>query len=113
MDFVPACPEVECRMPIPRGTLRLVGSEDVPRLVISHGGVDHAGQMRAWAEERVRQLEQENLCGFIFKKDSPSSGLYRGKVYPEQGMPGNVGTGMFTRTFSGPRPLLPVPRQYA
>ena len=56
-------------------------------------------QMQAWAEYRVRQLEQEDLCGFIFKKDSPSSGLYRVKVYSEQGMPRNVGTGMFARAF--------------
>ena len=108
MEFVPVCPEVECGMPIPRETLRLVGSEDAPRLVTSRSGVDHTEQMQSWAEERVRQLEQEDLCGFIFKKDSPSSGLYRVKVYSEQGMPRNVGTGMFARAFTRHFPLLPV-----
>ncbi len=108
MDFVPVCPEVECGMPIPRETLRLVGNENAPRLVTSRSGVDHTEQMQSWAEEKVKQLEQEELCGFIFKKDSPSSGLYRVKVYSEQGMPRNVGTGMFARAFTRHFPLLPV-----
>ena len=81
MEFVPVCPEVECGLPIPRETLRLVGSEEAPRLVTSRSGVDHTEQMQSWAATRVKQLEQEYLCGFIFKKDSPSSGLYRVKVY--------------------------------
>lgn len=108
MDFVPVCPEVECGMPIPRETLRLVGNEEAPRLVTSRSGIDHTEQMQCWAEEKVKQLEQEELCGFIFKKDSPSSGLYRVKVYSEQGMPRNVGTGMFARAFTRHFPLLPV-----
>jgi uncharacterized protein YbgA (DUF1722 family) len=85
-----------------------VGSEEAPRLVTSRSGVDHTEQMQAWADDRVRQLEQEDLCGFIFKKDSPSSGLYRVKVYSEQGMPRNVGTGIFARSFTHHFPLLPV-----
>jgi len=108
MEFVPVCPEVECGMPIPRETLRLLGNEDAPRLVTSRSGVDHTEQMQSWAEDRVRQLEKEDLCGFIFKKDSPSSGLYRVKVYSEQGMPRNIGTGIFARTFTRHFPLLPV-----
>jgi uncharacterized protein YbgA (DUF1722 family)/uncharacterized protein YbbK (DUF523 family) len=108
MEFVPVCPEVECGMPIPRDTLRLVGSEDAPRLVTSRSGIDHTEQMQSWAENRVRELEQEDLCGFIFKKDSPSSGLYRVKVYSDQGMPRNAGTGMFARAFTRHFPLLPV-----
>ena len=108
MEFVPVCPEVECGMPIPRETLRLVSSEEAPRLVTSRSGVDHTEQMQSWAEDKVRQLEQENLCGFIFKKDSPSSGLYRVKVYSEQGMPRNIGIGMFAQAFTRHFPLLPV-----
>jgi uncharacterized protein YbgA (DUF1722 family)/uncharacterized protein YbbK (DUF523 family) len=108
MDFVPVCPEVECGMPIPRETLRLVGNEDAPRLVTSRSGIDHTEQMQSWAEEKLRQLEQEELCGFIFKKDSPSSGLYRVKVYSEKGMPRNVGIGMFASAFTRHFPFLPV-----
>lgn len=108
VEFVPVCPEVECGMPIPRETLRLVGDVDAPRLVTSRSGIDHTEQMRSWAEHKVRLLEKEDLCGFIFKKDSPSSGLYRVKVYSDQGMPRNVGIGMFARAFTDHFPLLPV-----
>jgi uncharacterized protein YbgA (DUF1722 family)/uncharacterized protein YbbK (DUF523 family) len=108
MEFVPVCPEVECGMPIPRETLRLVGDEHNQRLLTSRSGIDHTEQMQSWAEEKVRQMESENLCGFIFKKDSPSSGLYRVKVYSEQGMPRNIGIGMFARIFTRHFPLLPV-----
>lgn len=108
MEFVPVCPEVECGMPIPREALRLVGDPEAPRLVASRSGVDHTEQMQAWAAEKVRQLEAEDLCGFIFKKDSPSSGLHRVKVYGQQGMPRNIGRGVFARTFTRHFPLLPV-----
>lgn len=108
MEFVPVCPEVECGLPIPRETLRLVGSETLPRLVASRSGTDHTERMRTWAENKVQLLENENLCGFIFKKDSPSSGLYRVKVYSDQGMPRNIGTGLFAQAFTRHFPLLPV-----
>jgi len=108
MEFVPVCPEVECGMPIPRETLRLVGDTDNPRLVTSRSGVDHTEQMQSWIQEKVQQLEKEDLCGFIFKKDSPSSGLYRVKVYSDQGMPRRSGTGFFARAFTRHFPLLPV-----
>jgi uncharacterized protein YbbK (DUF523 family) len=71
LEFVPVCPEVEAGFPIPRETFRLVGDPENPRLVTSRSNVDHTERMRAWAEERVRELEKENLCGFIFKSDSP------------------------------------------
>ena len=108
MEFVPVCPEVECGMPIPREALRLVGDEQAPRLVTRRTGIDHTEQMQSWAEDRVRQLEIEDLCGFIFKKNSPSSGLYRVKVYSEQGIPRNSGVGIFARAFTRHFPLLPV-----
>lgn len=108
MEFVPVCPEVECGLPVPREAMRLVGDEQAPRLVTRRTGVDHTQLMQTWAEVKVRQLEAENLCGFIFKKNSPSSGLYRVKVYSEQGMPRNTGVGMFARVFTRHFPLLPV-----
>ena len=49
-----------------------------------------------------------NLCGFVFKKDSPSSGLFRVKVYNEHGMAQRNGTGMFPREVMNRFPLLPL-----
>ena len=107
-DYVPVCPESECGMGIPRETLRLVGTVENPRLMTGKTQKDYTQQMQEWARTRVAELEKEDLCGFIFKKDSPSSGLYRVKVYNDKGQPVKKGTGMFARAFTEHFPLLPV-----
>ncbi len=108
VDFVPVCPEVECGLSIPREAMRLVGDPENPRLVTVRTGIDHTERMLAWAGKRVAELEQEDLTGFIFKSDSPSSGMERVKVYTDQGMPVKKGVGMFARVFMEHFPLLPV-----
>jgi uncharacterized protein YbgA (DUF1722 family)/uncharacterized protein YbbK (DUF523 family) len=107
-EFVPVCPEVEAGFPVPRETFRLVGDPQRPRLVTTRSQVDHTERMTAWAERRVRELEKENLCGFIFKSDSPSSGLERVKVYNAKGMAEKKGVGLFARAFTRHFPLIPV-----
>ncbi len=108
LDFVPVCPEVEAGFPVPRETFRLVGDPESPRLITTRGKVDHTERMHAWATKRVRELEQEDLCGFIFKKDSPNSGLMRVKVYNAKGMAEKAGVGLFARVFTQHFPLIPV-----
>jgi uncharacterized protein YbgA (DUF1722 family)/uncharacterized protein YbbK (DUF523 family) len=107
-DWVPVCPEVECGLPVPRETLRQVGDPENPRLVTTKTGVDHTERMLGWAAQKVRQLEKEGLCGFIFKSKSPSSGMERVKVYNAKGHPENKGVGMFARAFMNHFPLVPV-----
>ena len=108
VEFVPVCPEVECGLGIPRESMRLVGDPEAPRLVTVRTHVDHTDRMLAWAEKRVKDLDKEELCGFIFKSDSPSSGMERVKVYNEKGMPEKKGVGLFARVFMGHFPLIPV-----
>lgn len=108
MDFVPVCPEVECGMGIPRETLRLVGDPQNPRLITSKTKIDRTDQMVTYARDRVKKLEGEGLCGFIFKSKSPSSGMARVKVYTEKGYPSNRGVGMFAGIFMEHFPLVPV-----
>jgi len=108
VDYVPVCPEVECGLGVPRESMRLVGNPDAPHLVSNHTQKDLTNQMAVWARQRVRELEQENLCGFIFKSKSPSSGMERVKVYDENGVPRNVGVGVFARAFMSYFPLMPV-----
>ena len=60
------------------------------------------------ARKRVVQLEKEDICGFIFKSDSPSSGMERVKIYNEKSMPVKAGTGIFAGIFMEHFPLLPV-----
>jgi uncharacterized protein YbgA (DUF1722 family)/uncharacterized protein YbbK (DUF523 family) len=109
VSYVAVCPEVECGLGIPREPVRLVGDPERPRMVTSRTGIDHTEQMLSWARKRVEELEHENLCGFIFRKNSPSSGMERVKVYvDEKGMPVRKGVGMFARAFMEHFPLLPV-----
>ncbi len=108
VDYVPVCPEVEAGFGIPRETFRLVGDPEQPRLITFKSKVDHTDRMLDWAKKRLKGLESEDLCGFIFKSDSPSSGMIRVKVYNEKGMPHKVGVGIFARAFMEHFPLIPV-----
>jgi uncharacterized protein YbgA (DUF1722 family)/uncharacterized protein YbbK (DUF523 family) len=108
VEYVPVCPEVECGLPIPREAMHLEGNIESPRLVTVKTGIDKTGQMRTWAEKRVLELEKEKLMGFIFKSDSPSSGMERVKVYQDNGMAVHKGIGLFARLFMEHFPLLPV-----
>ena len=108
VEYVPVCPEAEAGLGIPREAMRLVGDPERPRMVTVRTGEDRTALMTDWAERRVLELEAEDLCGFIFKKDSPSSGLMRVKVYSQGGMPIRKGVGMFARAFVKHFPALPV-----
>lgn len=108
VEYVPVCPEVECGLPVPRESMHLEGDPGSPRLITTRSKIDRTDQMLTWARRRVRQLEKEQLLGFIFKSNSPSSGMERIKVYNEKGMPVKKGIGMFARVFIEHFPLLPV-----
>lgn len=105
--FVPVCPEVECGMPVPREAMRLEGDPQSPRLMTRQSRIDKTGQMLEFCRRKVVELEEERLCGFIFKKDSPSSGLYRVKVYND-GMAARSGSGLFAASVARHFPLLPL-----
>ena len=106
-SFLPVCPEVGCGMPTPREAMRLEGDPASPRLVTVRSRVDKTGQMLTYCSSKVQELEGEDLCGFIFKKNSPSSGLFRVKVY-QGGMPSKSGSGLFAAAVTRHFPQLPV-----
>jgi uncharacterized protein YbgA (DUF1722 family)/uncharacterized protein YbbK (DUF523 family) len=108
VEWVPVCPEVEIGLPTPRESMRLVGDPEAPRLIAPKSGRDYTETMQSWARERLEELAAVNLHGFIFKKDSPSSGLFRVRVYDQNGMPRRIGTGIFPREVTNRLPLLPL-----
>lgn len=108
VEYLPVCPEVEAGFPIPRESFRLVGDPESPRLVTTKTGIDYTDRMLAWARERIAMLEHEDLCGFIFKARSPSSGMRQISVYDEKGVPRKSGVGIFARAFMDRFPLIPV-----
>ncbi|PKN78963.1 MAG: DUF1722 domain-containing protein [Candidatus Cloacimonetes bacterium HGW-Cloacimonetes-1] len=109
MDYVPVCPEVECGLPVPREAMRLVGESANPQLLTTNTGKDITEQMQSYCRARVKQLAADHLCGYVFKSNSPSSGMERVKVYPHKGgVASKTGVGMFAREFMNAFPLLPV-----
>ncbi len=108
VEWVPVCPEVEYGLTVPREAMRLAGVPESPRLVTVRTGVDHTEGMVRWAERRLLQLETEDLCGFVFKSRSPSSGMRGVKVYTPSRMPSTRGVGIFAGVFMKRMPLIPV-----
>jgi uncharacterized protein YbgA (DUF1722 family)/uncharacterized protein YbbK (DUF523 family) len=108
VEWVPVCPEVESGLPTPRDTLRLVNADGRLRMVMPKTGLDHTDAMRTYARRRVAELEQAGLCGFVLKKDSPSCGMERVKVYGAHGAPARSGRGLFAQALIDALPLLPV-----
>ena len=105
--FVPVCPEVGCGLPTPREAMRLEGDPVALRLMTRQTRVDKTEQMLTYCSAKIKELEHEDLSGFIFKKNSPSSGLFRVKVY-NSGQAQKVGSGLFAAAFAGRFPLLPM-----
>jgi uncharacterized protein YbgA (DUF1722 family)/uncharacterized protein YbbK (DUF523 family) len=109
VEWVRVCPEVDCGLPVPREAMRLVGDAKRPRLVTNRTGIDHTERMECWAKARLEELSGLDLCGYICKKDSPSSGMERVKVYDAAGgAPARTGAGVFTRMFMERFPRVPV-----
>ncbi len=107
-EYIPVCPEVEYGLPIPREALRLVGKPEDARLMTIKTGIDHTDGMLEWAYGKLKKLEKEDLCGFVFKSKSPSSGMQAVKVYGPSGMPVHKGVGVFAGAFMKRFPILPV-----
>jgi uncharacterized protein YbbK (DUF523 family) len=108
VEWVPVCPEVECGLPVPREAMRLVGEPDSPRLMTRKTGIDHTEKMKSWIQKKVKNLEEQDLCGFIFKSKSPSSGYSGVKVYSSSGTSSKKGMGIFAAAFIDHFPLIPV-----
>jgi uncharacterized protein YbgA (DUF1722 family)/uncharacterized protein YbbK (DUF523 family) len=106
--FVPVCPELEIGMGVPREAVRLQGSVAAPRMVGSRTGKDWTAAMTQYVERRVRQRDLSDICGYILKKDSPSCGMERVKVYDPAGMPQRKATGLFAAALIKHHPLLPA-----
>lgn len=107
-EWVPVCPEVEIGLGTPRESLRLVGISASPRLIAPRSGADHTEAMNGYAARRAEELGALGLHGYILKKDSPSCGMERVRVYSQDGMPRRDGRGLFAAALMARLPLLPV-----
>jgi uncharacterized protein YbgA (DUF1722 family)/uncharacterized protein YbbK (DUF523 family) len=108
VEWVPVCPEVEVGMGTPRETLRLVRDDGITRMVTTRTGVDYTERMNTWSKRRVAELARADLDGYVLKKDSPSCGMERVKIFPGRGPAGRNGRGLFASVLLAALPLLPV-----
>jgi uncharacterized protein YbgA (DUF1722 family)/uncharacterized protein YbbK (DUF523 family) len=108
IEWVPVCPEVEVGMGTPRPAMRLIEEGDRVRMVEIKSGRDHTAPMRKYSARRVRELKSLDLSGYILKKDSPSCGMTRVKIYSESAMPSRKGRGLYATALMEVYPNLPV-----
>lgn len=106
-EFVPVCPELAIGLGTPRESLRMVGDASSPRVI---GNRDKSLDVTDALVDHGQQVAQQSddICGFIVKKDSPSCGMARVRVYDASGMPSREGVGVFTQALMQSRPCLPV-----
>jgi uncharacterized protein YbgA (DUF1722 family)/uncharacterized protein YbbK (DUF523 family) len=100
VQWIPFCPEVEMGLGVPRSTLHLERLESTkPFKLVSHRSTDDLSLRAYHAAETIfkRDFQEGNvrLDGIIFKKDSPSCGLERVKVYAKNNIPVKSGIGVF------------------
>ncbi|BCS87736.1 YbgA family protein [Pseudodesulfovibrio sediminis] len=108
VEFIPLCPEIACGMGIPREKLRQVECADTIRLIGYESGDDLTETMTQWADRVLPGLDDEELCGFVVKPESPSCGVKRAKIYSTTGAPPKRGMGFFTTMLTQHAPLLPI-----
>ncbi len=106
--FKSVCPEMGIGLGVPRKPIRLVGETQQPRAVaVDDSTIDVTDKLKAFAKKTIPQLQ--DISGYIFIKGSPSCGVFRVKVYRENGMPNeNPGSGIFAKAVMENFPLLPV-----
>lgn len=107
-SFVPVCPEVGIGLPVPRPTIRLVSDEQRVALVETKDpSKDYTDRMKRFSEDKVAQLQNETLCGYVVCAKSPTCGMERVKVYKHQ-RADKEGVGLYTDILMKKMPWLPV-----
>lgn len=106
-DFKAICPEMAIGLGVPRPTIRLVDKGTGIRVIgVNDSSLDVTDKLRSFSQEACRKLAM--LSGYILKKDSPSCGMERVRVYNSNEMPEKRGRGIFADTLMQMWPNLPV-----
>lgn len=120
VEWVPVCPEVEAGFGTPRDSMRLVTAGPLGRgkagrlpasalsVVVPKTGADVTDRLRTYAKAKVDRLAGAGLSGFVLKKDSPSCGVDRVKVFSGSGPGQRIGRGLFAEALIARLPTLPV-----
>ena len=106
-EFVPVCPEMAIGLGVPRTPIHLKGDSQQSRAVnVRDESIDVTQQLVEFGKQKARQLDF--ISGYIFKKGSPSCGLFNVKIYKSKTQVLNTGTGLYAQQIMEANPLLPV-----
>lgn len=107
VEYVPVCPEVEVGMGVPRPTIRLEIAKNRTLLRDPKNDVDWTPAMERLVKQRSGMVDEFDLSGFILKKDSPTCGPWRVRLY-EGSQKTRQGVGLFAAALIDRHPLLPI-----
>jgi uncharacterized protein YbbK (DUF523 family) len=108
VTWVPVCPEVEAGMETPREPMNLVQDRTRIRMVGVGTGIDQTDVIEQWAAKRLDELENEDLDGYVLKKDSPSCGREHVPLHHADGQMTRTGRGLFAAALMERMPSLPI-----
>ncbi len=104
--FRPFCPEMAIGLGVPRETIRLVSIDGRTEAVGNKNS--HLNFTQALIQSAEDQADwHAQIFGYIVKKDSPSCGMERVRVYRGE-LPSRDGVGLYTETLMRNFPALPV-----
>ncbi|MEH6910134.1 MAG: DUF523 and DUF1722 domain-containing protein [Oceanicoccus sp.] len=109
-DFVSFCPEQAIGLPTPRKPIRLVAEgkdSEIRAVEVRDYTIQHTKELDQYALTVSGQIS--DFSGYIVKKDSPSCGMERVKVYEKENAPADRrGVGIFTARLMRELPGLPI-----
>ena len=105
-EYVAFCPEALAGLGIPRPPIHLVGDPRAPRAVrVEDGSGDVTDALHAVARRETPGMA--GLCGYIFKRGSPSCGMEGVEVHQAPGRSPLRGQGLFAQAIRRAYPSLP------
>lgn len=105
-NLISLCPEMAVGMGVPRPAIHLV---DTGTDIQVKSIVDGNNMTKPLAEYAISVLEEhKDLCGYIFKKNSPSCGTKDVKVLNIEGQYDRRGIGIYANEIIKTLPLIPV-----
>ncbi len=105
-SFRPFCPEMAIGLGVPRETIRLVSIDGHAEAVGNKNA--HLNYTQPLVEIAEQQQDwHRQIFGYIVKKDSPSCGMERVRVYHND-QPQRNGVGLYTETLMRNFPTLPI-----
>lgn len=106
-NLISLCPEMAVGMGVPRASIHLVDCGDSIQVL---GVDDPENNMTKALSEYGKEIVElhSDICGYIFKKNSPSCGTKNVKVLNSQGEYERRGQGIYASVIMKNLPMLPV-----